>query len=191
MIAADRICVLEGGRFAQQGRHAELVAQGGAYARLWEKQTGLVAAAGTGAAELQPAGLRRVRLLEHLDFEQLEALAPKLVTESFQRERVIVREGEPGDRLYVLVRGRVEVIRASASGERRIAVLDDGDFFGEMALLSGAPRGASVRALSFCTCLSLDRADFLDLIERFPELRADIHADSQRRRHAAEQAETV
>ncbi|HSW14509.1 MAG TPA: cyclic nucleotide-binding domain-containing protein, partial [Solimonas sp.] len=161
--------------------------RGGAYARLWEKQTGLVVAPGTGAAALKPAGLRRVQLLERLDPAQLEALAPKLVAESFARDRLIVREGDPGDKLYILVRGRVEITRASAQGERRIAVLDDGDYFGEMALLDGAPRGASARALSFCTCLSLARADFLDLLEQHPALRAEVSADSQRRRSEAAQ----
>ncbi|HSW12356.1 MAG TPA: ABC transporter transmembrane domain-containing protein, partial [Solimonas sp.] len=102
VVDADRVCVMERGRVIEQGPHAELLARGGAYARLWEKQTGLAVAPGTGAAALKPAGLRRVQLLERLDPAQLEALAPKLVAESFARERLIVREGDPGDKLYIL-----------------------------------------------------------------------------------------
>ena len=180
---ADRIYVMDAGRIVESGRHEELLERGGFYTRLWDKQTGMVETRPEGAHAVRPQGLRRMRLLDRLDDSLLEALAPRFVAESFPRDRVIVREGDPGDKLYVLVRGRVTVSKQDSSGrEQAIAMLEDGDFFGEMALLEGGARTASVRTESFCTCLALARAPFLDLLAAYPEVRAAIVEEAHKRR---------
>jgi voltage-gated potassium channel len=88
----------------------------------------------------------------------------------------IVRRGEPGDCMYFLVAGEVEV---QVSPEP--VVLGPGDFFGEVALLSGGPRNATIVALRPCTVLSLDIADFRELLGRQPALARVIHEEAQRR----------
>jgi CRP-like cAMP-binding protein len=85
-----------------------------------------------------------------------------------------MQEGEPGTSFYILVRGTVEVTRLEGGQPRRIAKLQDGDCFGEMALLSNKPRNATIRTLTPCVCLSLKRDLFDRLLEREPELQAHI-----------------
>src|SRR5579859_5293922 len=95
----------------------------------------------------------------------------------FPARAFIMRRGEPGDCMYFIVSGEVEV-RLRPEPVR----LKAGDFFGEMALLSGSPRSASVVAVTPCTLLSLDIVHFRELLGRQPELARAIHDEAQRRR---------
>jgi voltage-gated potassium channel len=89
---------------------------------------------------------------------------------------IIVRRGEPGDCMYFVVSGEVEVQLKPGS-----VFLGPGDFFGEVALLTGGPRNATIVAVRQCTLLSLDIADFRHLLGRQPELARVIHEEAQRR----------
>ena len=73
--------------------------------------------------------------------------------------------------MYVITDGEVEVVR----GGRRLAVLGPGDYFGEMAMLSDAPRNAEVRALAAVDLLAVGKADFSKLLAHFPEMAAQIN----------------
>jgi CRP-like cAMP-binding protein len=77
---------------------------------------------------------------------------------AFERGEVILREGDPGASLYMLTAGRVRAFRKDASGKQNaIGDLQEGAFFGEISILTGHPRTASVVALSRCELLELDR----------------------------------
>jgi ATP-binding cassette subfamily B protein len=81
----------------------------------------------------------------------------------------IIRQGDVGDKLYLIDRGQVEVTaQHDAAGEQHLNTLHDGDYFGEIALLLDIPRTASVRALGPVQVLSLSKADFRALVERLP-----------------------
>jgi voltage-gated potassium channel len=95
---------------------------------------------------------------------------------------IIVRRGEPGDCMYFVVSGEVEV-----QLKPEPVVLRPGEFFGEVALLSGGPRNATIVALRQCTLLSLDIADFRQLLARQPDLARVIHEEAQRRPGGASQ----
>lgn len=86
----------------------------------------------------------------------------------------IIVEGEHGDSLYVIIRGRVEVLRGLESS--RLAVLGEGEFFGEAALLGDQVRGATVRALIATSLLRLTRSDVRSLTRRFPEIERRLEA---------------
>lgn len=101
---------------------------------------------------------------------QLNWLSTKLERLSVPAGTTIIEPGDQGDACYLLRSGQVEVvIKDTATTERRIATLGAGMLFGEMALLSSAPRTATVRALEPCSLLALHRDDLL----------AVIHADRQ------------
>jgi ATP-binding cassette, subfamily B, bacterial len=172
----DRIFVLDKGRLVEQGTHPELLALNGVYAALWNKQKGFSITADGDHAAVDPVRLRAIPLLAPLDDAPLARLAKAFVTERFPAGRLLVQEGDPGDKFYILARGTVEVVKAGAEGEpeRRVAVLQDGDFFGEVALLRSAPRNASVRALAECVCLTLARGQFIDFLSEMPALRETI-----------------
>ena len=98
---------------------------------------------------------------------------------------MVVEEGAPGDRLHIIVRGKIEVLKRDPAGRmRRLAVLADGDFFGEIALLEGVPRTATVRTRTPCLMLALDRDEFLGLLRVAPDLRARVEEIAERRREA-------
>jgi ATP-binding cassette subfamily B protein len=172
----DCIVVLDRGRIVEQGTHVDLLARDGAYARLWNKQAGLLLSEDGLRAKIEPAKLASIPILSAVDPIHLEAIAPLFVTEHVPEGRLVVQQGDPGDRFYIIVRGRVEVVAKSEEGERRLAILEDGDVFGEMALLQNAPRNATVRALVTSTFLTLTRGQFDDLMVRLPMVRQAVEA---------------
>lgn len=89
---------------------------------------------------------------------------------------MVVRKGEDGDAMYFVASGAVEVMVAP-----RPVRLGSGDFFGEMALISGAPRSADISSLGFCSLLVLRADDFQSLVSASPVLREHIHDTARRR----------
>jgi CPA2 family monovalent cation:H+ antiporter-2 len=81
----------------------------------------------------------------------------------------IIRKGDKADAAYFISAGEVEV----EVGRRRIR-LGPGDFFGEMALISGQPRSAHVTALDYCSLLQLTTGDFREMLRRYPDIRTQI-----------------
>jgi len=174
-VEADRICVLDHGRLVESGRHEELLRQGGPYKRLWEKQSGFTLSQSGDQASVAPEWLRRVKLFEQLDDRLLRLAASFFVAECQPAGRHVIHQGDQADRFYIIVRGAVEVLVADEAGvERRVTILEDGDHFGEVALLHPVPRTASVRTLMQSTLLSLQRRQFELLLEQAPELRERI-----------------
>ncbi len=83
---------------------------------------------------------------------------------------VICRQGEPGDRMYVVQAGRAEVLHEEDGVERSVGWLGSGDIFGEMAIFERQPRAATVRARGPIRVLTLDKRGFLRHIHEDPSL---------------------
>ncbi|MDE3197682.1 MAG: cyclic nucleotide-binding domain-containing protein, partial [Acidobacteriota bacterium] len=173
---ADYIYVFDEGAVVEEGSHFELMARNGFYAKLWRKQAGFRFSADGSHVDVDAERLKLFPILENLPDDVLADLAPYFATETFPAGRDIVRQNDPGDKFFIIARGKVDVWRTEEhSGETsRIAVLQDGDFFGEITLITGFPRTATVRTATVCTCISLGRGQFTRLIERFPDLRQHL-----------------
>jgi len=129
--------------------------------------------------------VKRLDILTSLDQHQLDRVCRLLRARFAVPNDRIVRKGDRGDAVFFIASGAVEVIMP----ERRVR-LGSGEFFGEMALLSGRPRQADVVALTYCQLLVLRRSDFERFMETNPEARAMIKqiADSRLAINSAERA---
>ncbi len=118
--------------------------------------------------------LDNVELFKHLDDAERSALAQTARRTPFGRAEVITRQGAKANWLYVLSKGDVEVRIATPEGDKRVAVLKAPSFFGEMALMTGQPREATVVALTEVECLRIDKADFQGILQRRPAIAERI-----------------
>ena len=129
--------------------------------------------------------LRQVPLFSACSARELRAIA-MVVKEVRHREgTVIAREGDPGVGLFVIVDGVAEV----TIGGKRMAKLSKGDFFGEIALLDGGPRSATVTALSDLRLLGLTEWVFRGLLQEHPTIAIKtLESMAGRLRHATKAA---
>jgi CRP-like cAMP-binding protein len=94
----------------------------------------------------------------------------------------MTRQGTEGHWLYMIIEGEVSVRIAKDGIEREVARLRAGNFFGEMSLLTGAPRSATVVALTDVECYRLDKAAFEDILRARPEIAEGVAAILAKRR---------
>jgi CRP/FNR family transcriptional regulator/CRP/FNR family cyclic AMP-dependent transcriptional regulator len=122
--------------------------------------------------------LRRVTLFSGLKEDELDALAKVTARRSFQKHSVILLAEEEGNSLFIIQKGKVKVSILSEDGrEIVLTLLGDGEFFGEMSLLDGLPRSATVIALEDTEAVMLRREDLLRLIERTPQIAIKLMAE--------------
>ncbi len=88
----------------------------------------------------------------------------------YEPNEFIFKQGDPGDLMYLVQVGEVEVLQDLGGYENQVAVLERGDFFGEMAVLDEEPRTHSVRALSVAKLVKIDRAGFQSMLTRNAEI---------------------
>ena len=115
--------------------------------------------------------LASIDLFDGLEAQDKERLAQGLRYAPFTSGEVLTRQGDQAHWLYLIVEGQAQVsVRGESGQERAVAQLRPGDVFGEMALLTGAPRSATVTATTDIECYRLDKAVFQEVIQRRPEL---------------------
>jgi hypothetical protein len=110
--------------------------------------------------------LRNVPLFEALPPQELEPIAAVAEEQIFSEGEMLAVRGEPGDTLFVIVDGQVQVLGA---GEQELAVRGPGDFIGEMAVISSKPRAASLLAMSDVRVLELHKPAFEAILRERPE----------------------
>jgi CRP-like cAMP-binding protein len=129
--------------------------------------------------------LAKCDLLRHLPPDEIEGILPLVRMRQIAAGEILFRAGAPGDALYIVARGKVEVIADPASGQsasgHSLAELGEGEAFGEMALLSGGPRTATVRAIEATELLRIDKEAFERMIASDPRLAEAVERLSYER----------
>jgi small-conductance mechanosensitive channel/CRP-like cAMP-binding protein len=120
--------------------------------------------------------LRRVELFASLTDTELNALAERLRFSPFAKGNIITRQGDQRSHwLYIVINGEAEVYLETPNGGRRtVRALGNGNFFGEMGLMTGAPRAASVIAKTDVECYRLDKEVFEDILRARPAIVEEI-----------------
>jgi CRP/FNR family transcriptional regulator len=114
-------------------------------------------------------------LFAALDSESADSLEKVLTSRTVSRGHIVFKEGDPGDRLFIVLEGKVKIYRAAADGrENLIAVLGAGEMFGELSLFDPGPRTASVSAVTDATLASLDHDDLRPLLLDRPGLGVEL-----------------
>ncbi|KYR00093.1 protein kinase A regulatory subunit [Tieghemostelium lacteum] len=109
--------------------------------------------------------LDNVSILRDIDKYERTSLADALEPCVFQDDEVIVRQGESGDKFYIIVEGEVKVTQQQQDGsQQEVARLHQADYFGEIALLEDKPRAATVTSIGVTKCVELDRQRFTRLL---------------------------
>jgi small-conductance mechanosensitive channel/CRP-like cAMP-binding protein len=134
--------------------------------------------------------LRKLELFAQFNEEELRMVAERLVYAPFASGDVITGQGDVAHWLYILTQGEVEVVLEAPGQKRRvvgnITAGGSGSFFGEMGLLTGAPRSATVIARNDVLCYGLDKRSFEDIMHARPGLAEEISLIMAERRTALE-----
>lgn len=127
--------------------------------------------------------LARVPIFASCTPAEIATIAGVAQENSFQAGQIIVTQGTPGQAFYLILSGRVEILRDGVS----LGAFGPGDFFGEMSLLDQAPRSATIRALEPTSCLMLSSWDFRALLERHPSIAIKLLEVLSRRLRVADE----
>lgn len=128
--------------------------------------------------------LSQIPIFASLGNEDRSSLAERVIRQPFPKGSTLFRRGEPGNALYIIIRGQVRIFASTRQGnEITLALLGPGEFFGEMALLDGEPRSANAEATEETELHFLDRDNFFSfLMRKESALRAILCALSRRLR---------
>ena len=121
-------------------------------------------------------------LFKDFSVDELVAVIHGLNLITFEAGDIILTEGDPGDSMYMLTAGTVKAVKRNAAG-RQVAVneLSEGAFFGEISILTGQPRSATVVATSHCELLELDRPTLDSIVATHPHVRQVLEQFSKER----------
>jgi hypothetical protein len=112
--------------------------------------------------------LRGIPIFTHLNFKELLAVGSICQEERFYAGDAIIKEGERGYTMYVITSGRVRIVSRSGGEEVQLALLKEGDYFGEMALFDDSPRSATAVAEGDVRLLRINKREFRDMLREYP-----------------------
>ena len=127
--------------------------------------------------------LARVPIFAHCAADEIAAIASVAQESRFAPGQLVVTQGTPGQAFYLVLSGRVEILRDNVS----LGSFGPGDFFGEMSLLDQAPRSATIRAMEETVCLMLSSWDFKAVLERHPSIAIKLLEVLSRRLRVADE----
>ena len=136
-----------------------------------------------GNSHLQASHLKTLSLFRNVDEEILESLDEKFRGETFEPGETIIKQGDPGDKFYIIISGKAEARQAGKhDNDIRLGILNEGRYFGEVALLMDSPRVASVEAVTPISVLGLNRKDFDTLLKDVSGLKDRLISEMEERK---------
>ncbi len=130
--------------------------------------------------------LANVPIFSDLDKETIEKIIKSGVTQSYKKNSIILSEDDTGSALFVIAKGKVKISRRSNDDKEVIlAILGESDFFGEMSLLDGMTRSATVVAIEDSRLFIIQRSEFLDLLKKYPEVSIALLTELTKRLRAS------
>ncbi len=171
--AFDRIYLLDKGCLKEEGSHQELLDKRGLYFQLWQKQQGIHLKPGGKEVDISPAYLASLPLFQSASLECLQEISQDFLIEWVDEGRVVFEKGAYGDAFYLIVRGSVEIVDPD---QGVVATLEDGDYFGEVALMRQVARTHTVITASHCIFLTLHASQFQAILAKDPALKALFEA---------------
>lgn len=132
--------------------------------------------------------IAQVPVFAELHEDAHRELAVAAGTLQYAAGEAIVREGDPGSSMFIVERGRVDVV---LSGGQHVATTEAGGYFGEMSLLTGAPRRATVTALTDCVLVEIGVDAFREYVQSRPDMLAPIAAAAEARQHVLDAARAI
>lgn len=119
--------------------------------------------------------LKKVPIFSELSSKDLEKIVAVTHQKKYRKDNMILVEEEAGQTMFILMSGQVKVSRISEDGREVIlAVMGEGDFFGELSLLDGQSRSANVTVIKDAEMLLINRDDFLNLLNEFPRIAIQL-----------------
>jgi len=125
--------------------------------------------------------LRIIPFFSELPDDVLEAISRRLQREHYHKGATVFLQGEPADRMYIIESGQVKVVSDESTREKIHAYLGSGNFFGEMGVLLGEKRSATVRVVIDVSVLVLLKNDLDLLLEEYPAIALTISRELGRR----------
>jgi CRP-like cAMP-binding protein len=131
--------------------------------------------------------LMYVPIFADLDDVTIQKIASVGFSKKYAKDEIIFREDDPGSAMFVILTGKVKVVRTSNDGREVIlTILSQYDFFGEMALLDGLSRSASVISTEESELFIIQREEFLNLLKQHPEISINLMQELTQRLRAAD-----
>ncbi len=131
--------------------------------------------------------LKYVPIFSELPDETIEKISQVGSKKFYKRDSVVMMEEDAGSALFIIVEGKVKVGRTSNDGREVIlSILAESDFFGEMAILDGQARSATVTAIEDSELFIVQRNQFLDLLQQHPEIAISLLQELTRRLRGAD-----
>jgi CRP-like cAMP-binding protein len=120
--------------------------------------------------------LKEVNLFEGLEKKVINDIFKLGLVQNFKTGDLIIREGQPGGNLHILIAGKAEVLKAvkGKKNGKRLSTLDRGSVFGEMSIFDGAPSSATIRAIAECDIHIIRGSDFDQYLKTNPKVAYEV-----------------
>lgn len=154
------IIVLDKGKIVEQGTHTDLLSRNGYYAKLWRVENAFQISNDGSDVKVKLDYIQQIPLLSHLPLQKLKKIAKLLTIYRVEKNTTIITEGEIGDKFYIVVSGTLTVTQIRSGIVYEVGKVEDGGYFGEIALLHNVPRTATVIAKTPCLLMTLTQSQF-------------------------------